>query len=242
MQYLIHMKIVDLHNDIEILQSVWTTELPDPIHEIQKRRLHIEDAWFITPDNIDQVISMRPYSIGLTWNHDNALAGGAHGTGRLTDWGRTVIKQLTDANIKIDLAHLNRPSFFDVAAILKGTPLLCTHTCFDEVHPHPRNLTRDQIQTIVDGNGLVGLTLVGRFLGGRRFRDIYKHIKYFIDNFGENNLGIGTDFTGVYDLPYRLKKYTHFARLRRYLSRHGIKNETIDKIFEGNFHEWTRKS
>jgi microsomal dipeptidase-like Zn-dependent dipeptidase len=233
------MSIIDLHNDAllelpedqlptylrdakdagvtEILLSVWTTELHNPMAEIAEKaaiiknlnadipicRLHIEDAWFLTKDNIDAFIALRPYSVGLTWNGENNLAGGAESNGGLTEWGRTVIKRLEAANIQIDTAHLNRASFYQFAKVTTR-PILCTHTAFDRVHRHRRNLTDRQIRAIIGSNGLVGLAFVPKFLGRA---GIMKHISYFTEKFGAGHIALGTDFYGTAELPARLKDY-----------------------------------
>ena len=225
-----------------ILISIWTTQMQNPLQQIKYYKqildslktnvnllLHIEDAWFITQQNIHELIALKPYSVGLTWNTNNNLAGGAYGNGNLTELGRYIIEELVANGIHIDLAHLNKQSFYQVAELLK-TPLLCTHTCFDEVHPHPRNLDRQQIQTIVDSGGIIGLTLVNDFLGEP---GILAHIEYFLKNFGDSNLSMGTDFFGTDNLPKGLRKYAHFRRLRKHFP-----PETLDKIFHINYHDF----
>ena len=201
-----------------IIVSVWATNLKSPMKKIKQYRkqidsvksgvtllLHIEDAWFVDQSNIEELIALRPFSVGLTWNSNNALAGGAYSGGRLTDLGREVVRRLSEGGIVIDLAHLNRQSFYDVVELLRGKKLFCSHTCFDEVHPHARNLDRAQVQTIVDSDGLIGLTLVPEFLGG----SVQRHIDYFIGNFGDRNLAIGTDFYGCDIEP----NYTNYMNL-----------------------------
>ena len=256
------VEFVDLHADYILrhikgaekagvraaLASVWTTEMQDPIQEIKSYRkiidgldssvkllLHIEDAWFLDESNIEELIELRPYSVGLTWNYNNDLAGGAHGDGRLTELGRRVLKKFVASGVVIDLAHLNRASFWDVVGELGGRRLLCTHTCFDEVNPHNRNLDRKQIQTIVDSGGIVGLTFVGEFLGidgaTDDFEILFNHIKYFIENFGEDNLAIGTDFLGAARFPRGLCAYKDLRGLERFLLGKGLNKRTINKIF-----------
>jgi len=231
-----------------LLVSVWTTEMQDPLVQIRRCRqvidginggvkllLHIEDAWFVNEGNIDELLALRPFSVGLTWNANNNLAGGALGDGRLTALGRFVIDRLVAADIRIDLAHLNRQSFFEVMPLLKLP--FCSHTCFDEVNSHPRNLTRSQIRAIVDSGGVVGLTLVGDFLrskGRARMQDVYRHIRYFIAHFGADNLCIGTDFFGTANLPRGLRDYRGFRRLRKFLLRQGLSEVCISKIFYVN--------
>jgi membrane dipeptidase len=177
--------------------------------------LHIEDAWFINSGNIEKLLSYRPYSVGLTWNYDNDLAGGALGAGRLTPMGAHVVDIFCEKGVRVDLAHLNRQSFFDVIAKVcaKGQKPLCTHTCFDEVNPHARNLTGEQIRAIIDADGTIGLTLVDKFLSDKcaSITDVWRHVEYFRQNFGDRGLGIGTDFYGA-RTPRGLKNYRHLIQ------------------------------
>ena len=210
----------------EIWLSVWTTRLPDPITTIKAKkrlldklagdpaypvcRLHIEDAWFLTTENLDDFIKLQPHSVGLTWNAANALAGGAHSHRGITPWGRQVIAALESAGIQIDTAHLNRRSFYQFARITTR-PMVCTHTALNAIHRHPRNLTNRQIRTIVKSGGTVGLCLVPDFLTSNTtycgFYDYLKHYLYFIKHFGREHLRIGTDFCGTDTLPDGLDNY-----------------------------------
>ena len=243
-----------------ILVSVWTAEMSDPMAKVRKFRilldsirdcnaenntkppkllLHIEDAWFVTERNIDELLALKPFSVGLTWNGANPLASGSCADGPLTPLGGVVVKKLVENGVAVDFSHLNKQSFHDVSNLVlsQGERVFCTHACFDEINTHPRNLDRDQIQIIVNSGGLVGLTLVGDFLCGAKratLHDVYNHIKYFIDNFGDDNIAVGTDFFGTNNLPTGLRKYKHFKRLEKYLVRRGISPETVDKIFYAN--------
>jgi len=241
-----------------VLVSVWTTEMKDPIKTIKRARtiidvfethvkllLHIEDMWFVTEQNIEEVLALKPFSVGLTWNFDNNLAGGALCGGGLSNFGKSVLEKIIESGIEIDLAHLNRRSFDEVSEVLnkQGKRLFCSHTCFDEVCQHPRNLTKEQILKIVDSGGIIGLTLVGEFLigGNATLEDVYSHIKYFVDNFGDDNLAVGTDFYGTENLPSGLEKYRDFKKLSNYLLKKGLSNSTIDKILHKNAHDYFQR-
>ena len=205
-----------------------------PLSQEGNLLFHIEDAWFLSEENIDELIALQPFSVGLTWNDDNPLAGGAYGMSGVTPLGKNIVIELVANDIVIDLAHLNRRSFYEVAEMLKGEKLFCSHTCFDEVHPHPRNLDRKQVATIVNSGGLIGLTLVGDFLGGITMEYVYNHIKWFIDNFGDRHLAIGTDFFGTDNLPKGLKRYKDFRRFKRFLLSKGLTRSQINNIFYYN--------
>ena len=123
----------------------------------------MEDAWFLTADNIDDLIALHPHSVGLTWNAANAMAGGAHSRNSITPLGYQIIKRLEDAGIQIDTAHLNRRSFWQFTSVTTR-PLICTHTALHAVHRHARNLNNRQIRAIIKSGGYIGLALVPKFL------------------------------------------------------------------------------
>jgi membrane dipeptidase len=63
---------------------------------------------------------------------------------------------------------------------------------------HPRNKTDEQIRYIVDNGGFVGVTMFPAFLnrgGASTVEDYVDAIEYVINLAGEEQVGIGTDFT-----------------------------------------------
>ncbi len=216
----------------EIWLSVWTTELADPLTVIAEKksfldriknnpdyplcRLHIEDAWFLTAENLDEFIALHPHSVGLTWNMANQLASGAYSRGGITTWGYQVIQRLEKAGIQIDTAHLNRRSFWQFTRVTTR-PLVCTHTAFAAVYRHPRNLSNRQIRAIIKSNGLIGLALVPKFLTNTTTScsayDLIKHIHYFKKHFSNATLHWGTDFYGTKYLPQHIQNYNNLIHL-----------------------------
>lgn len=210
----------------EVWLSVWTTRLSHPLQTIKNKQallqqiagdanyplchLHVEDAWFLTPENLGEFIAIHPESVGLTWNSANRLAGGAYSHAGITAFGRTVIKHLEAAGIQIDTAHLNQRSFWQFADITTR-PMLCTHTACDAIRHHPRNLTDRQIAKILATGGKVGLCLVSDFLTKHTIscgtHDILKHINHLQNCFGAANFYWGTDFYGTEHLPLGIKNY-----------------------------------
>lgn len=258
------MQLFDLHNDallelppdelreylqtadpdIKINLSIWTTRLPDPMAAIAERKsfvknhkLHIEDAWFLTPENIDRFIAFAPFSVGLTWNGNNAIAGGAGAAAGITEWGYKVIEKLENAGIQIDTAHLNRRSFWQFARVTKR-PILCTHTAFNALTGHSRNLTDFQIKKIIASNGLIGLSFVRQFLSKKPNKcgiaNVVKHILHYQKIDPEcRHLGIGTDFYGTDPVP-GLEDYPTLGNLITALKEKGVTDTVIKKIFYKN--------
>jgi len=235
----------------KIISSVYTTEMKCEVFDRilfyqkllnqtkikPKTYLHIEDCGFIkTPAEAERLAQIKPFSVGLTWNEKNRIAGGALSNAGLTKFGRNIIKTFEKNNVLIDLAHLNKHSFYDVLKASQGK-IFCSHTAFNDVCFHTRNLDKSQIAEIIKRNGIIGLAFVGQFLnekGIAGFDDVFKHINYFLENFDENHICFGTDFNGTKNTPSGLNSYTDLENLYDYLNKRKIPKHVLNKIFYDN--------
>lgn len=240
-----------------IVSAIWTSELNTNesmyvleqarnfVNSHQKLFLGVEDLHFLNKTNLEKFISLRPIYAGLTWNTTNCIAGGAHESGKITGFGKSVIKTLDQRNIKVDIAHLNEDSFMDVSKT-SDKPLFCSHTAFFGVQPHSRNLKDYQLKMIVDSNGLVGLCLVSDFINGTKkckLADVVAQIDYFACKFGIDNLALGTDFFGTTHLPKDIKTYSELSsKLSKALIDLGYTEKSINKIFYENAYKFFRNA
>jgi membrane dipeptidase len=155
-------------------------------------------------DGLTPFLSRKPAFFGLTWNHDNALAGGCNGGGGgLTHLGRNVVEALEDAGVVIDLAHASEQTFWDVLSIAKKPPVV-THACCRSLCPHPRNLTCLQLKALAEAGGVLGVTFYPPFLTGgsdASFSDVSRHIEHAVKVMGAEGVGLGSDFDGCDILP-----------------------------------------
>ncbi len=244
------MKIFDLHNDA--LTGGGKADSPDTIYAVWTTELSYERAASLLTDNPNIMLAVEDCEklasfdfpsnilyVGLTWNGFNGLAGGAYSSEHLTSDGRKLIGRLNEKKISVDTAHLNRASFFEVAG--RADKIICSHTCFNEVNSHPRNLTSEQICAIIQKGGLVGLCCVTEFLGGTTIDDVVRHIDWFTSRFGDNYLALGTDFYGTTNLPEGLTSYAGIEKLALALIKHGYSDKSIQKIFYLNAYNYFNK-
>jgi len=171
--------------------------------------------------------------VGLTWNGDNHWGSGCFGSDEgLTAAGRQALSVLEQSGTVADVAHLNRPGFWQVVKEARR-PFAVSHTAADALCPHPRNLTYDQFCAVRDRGGVVGLTLYPEHLGGSDFETIRRHLEHFLSLNGERTICFGADFDGM-TAPAEWNGMAVYERLYRYLSDCGWNPQTLDAVFYTN--------
>lgn len=177
-------------------------------------------------------------AVTLTWNGENALAGGTHSDTGLKPFGRRILSVLNRNKIAVDLSHLNRKSFFEVGEA--ADIVFASHSCCDKTHRHPRNLTDQQIKYIADRGGVLGICFYPEFLGTKyTLEGVWRHINHLLNMGLEKNICIGSDFDGA-DMSDCLDGVDKIPLLYRFLILKGLSADLLDGIFfknAGNFFE-----
>jgi membrane dipeptidase len=104
----------------------------------------------------------------------------------------------------VDLSHVGAKTSEDVILASKQR-VAYSHCLPAGLKAHPRNKSDDQLRFIVDHGGFVGVTMFPPFLKrgpASTVDDYVEAIDYVINICGEDNVGIGTDFTQGYGRPF----------------------------------------
>ncbi|HLD35717.1 MAG TPA: dipeptidase [Planctomycetota bacterium] len=189
-------------------------------------------------------------SLGLTHSVRNDLGDGIHvkNPKGLTPFGKSVVKELNRLNMLIDVAHLAKPGFNDVARIAQG-PIISSHTGIRRLRDITRNLDDEQIKEIARRKGVIGIMYLPEFIiGGTlsyqeiakqklicRPRDVVDHIAYVADKFGVDYVGLGSDWDGYNGVTHGLEDCSYLPNLTVELVRRGFNQAEIRKILGGNF-------
>lgn len=250
--------IFDLHNDIltfgydeqtlkneierlstrvkGVILAFWSTKSKGlPFFDCKIANIYraIEDLHFYSEKCEEDILSFNPIYCSLTWNYDNSLAGGALDGGLLTGEGECAIRFLNKNNIIVDVAHLNRRSFFEV--IECAEKVVCSHTAVEALKSHLRNLTDEQIRIIIQKGGVIGLTPVRAFVKGNGgVVDFTQTIDYCVQRFGVEHFCIATDYYGSTDFDENLSRYDRFGKLKAELFKLGYTKKDIDSLFYQN--------
>ena len=216
------LRIADLHNDFLtsnntkcdslvsfINYAVWSTYLSEEqtISKVKTNNNQVDGIYSIEDcsniDDFDKAFDFGFQIFSLTWNFDNALGGGAFGQDIcLTDKGKNVLKKINARSKIIDVSHCSYNTFFGIVDCAEK--VIATHSCVYKLNNHKRNLKDEQINEIINKNGLIGITFVSDFLTDKEKAssdDVIRHIDYIVQKWGIDYVGIGSDFFGTEKLP-----------------------------------------
>lgn len=179
-------------------------------------------------------------SICLTWNYRNEIADGVSDSssgGGLTPFGRSVIKEMNNLGMIVDVSHISEKGFWDVIAET-SSPIIASHSNAKKVCNHRRNLSDDQIIALKKNNGVMGINLYPSFLSNNNkanLKDIILHVEHITSLVGVDNIGLGADFDGIENTPEEIAGIEHIGLIFNELLKLNYSQEAVEKFAGGNF-------
>ncbi len=183
-------------------------------------------------------LPFHPIVASLTWNGDNAYAGGIGSDMDLTDMGQKLAKRLINDNTAIDVSHLNDRSRKSLLKL--GFPVCATHCNARKLCTgFNRNLPDDDIIEIAKRGGVIGVTFVPDFLEEKAsfasIESVINHLEYIAEKTSISSVGFGSDFDGVKDLPDGISGAGSWPQIIYALENRGWSNEDINKVAGNNW-------
>lgn len=137
--------------------------------------------------------------VQLAYNTQNLVGTGCYESkdGGLSDFGREVVAEMNRVGIMCDLSHVGANTARDVIQVSKK-PVAYTHCLPSGLKAHPRNKSDEELRFIADHGGFVGVTMFPPFLPRGKDSTVVDYvmaIDYVSNIVGEDNVGVGTDFT-----------------------------------------------
>ncbi len=133
----------------------------------------------------------------FAYNLNNAAAGGCHDTGMgLTDFGRSIVREMNRLGIIVDCSHASLQTTLDIMAE-SSKPVVFSHSNPLAVWEHQRNIFDQQIKACAQTGGVIGINGMGIFLGDNDVstKTLLKHICYVSELVGAEHVGFGFDYT-----------------------------------------------
>lgn len=179
--------------------------------------------------------------LALTWNFENSIGYPNSSDPRLhlkglKPFGFEVVNRMNELGMIIDVSHLSEGGFYDVARTSKK-PFIASHSSAKALRNHQRNLTDDQLRTLANHGGVVGVNFCSAFLSEdlrhTYAKDIVKHLIHMKNVAGIDTLAFGSDFDGIESIM-DFKDYTGFPTILNLLEKEFTDDE-IEKICNKNF-------
>jgi membrane dipeptidase len=133
----------------------------------------------------------------LSYNRKSPFAAGVMepDAGGLTPLGQEAVKKMNTLGIAIDLSHANPQTTADASAA-SSKPVIMSHAGCAAIHSHPRNKTDDQLRTVADKGGVVGIYDLMYLAASPKqptLDDYMAHMEHALKIAGEDHVGVGSD-------------------------------------------------
>ncbi|MEZ5333110.1 MAG: membrane dipeptidase [Thermoanaerobaculia bacterium] len=169
---------------------------------------------FRAPADVERFFRLGQRVSQLTYNDRNRLGAGCRVEDRgLTAFGREIVSEMNRVGMAVDISHCGERTSRDAIA-LSRRPVLVTHSNCRALAPgQPRCKSDEILRLVAAGGGVIGLTVVRAFVGGRgdlaRLLDHFDHVAGLV---GPEHAGLGSDVdlegvnaaTGLPSSSYRI--------------------------------------
>lgn len=133
----------------------------------------------------------------LAYNNRSLFGGGClePGNGGLSKLGYAAIAQMNELAIAVDLSHSGKRTTAE-AIETSSKPALITHAGCNVVHRHPRNKDDEELRSLADRGGVVGIYLMPYLVArptSPTKNDVLKHLDHALNVCGNDHVGVGSD-------------------------------------------------
>ena len=159
----------------------------------------------------------RLFYISLTHHTENRFGGGNYAEAGLKPDGEVLLDYMHDRQIAIDLSHTSDALAHDILDYTYknglNAPVMASHSNFRDIWDHPRNLTKENAQEIINRGGLIGMNFLRAFLNNDDPEALLDHIKYGFElPNGDKSMAFGADFFYTGDFPNPERDPYYFPR------------------------------
>ena len=192
--------------------------------------------------------------ITLTHSKSNHISDSSYDDNKrwsgLSPFGKTLIQEMNDVGMMIDISHVSDEAFFEVLELSKA-PVIASHSSLRHFTPGwERNVSDKMLVELARNGGVLHINFGSSFIIDKsRSNDaaptednvfasveqVVDHIDRAVEIAGIDHIGIGSDFDGVGDtLPTGLKDVSYFPNLINEMLKRGYSISEIRKVLGGN--------
>lgn len=200
---------------------------------------------------LDKAVAFGLKAIGPAHYGPGRYANGTNASGKMNNVGIELIQRMDALGMILDLSHLCDDAFWQALEIFNG-PVWASHNLCRALVPHNRQFSDEQIQAIVERDGLIGIGFDAWMIvpGWEKGMSVpmdrlIDHIDHICDLSGNTaHIAIGSDLDGGYgkdQTPNELHTIADLGQLAEHLRKRGYDSIDIDRIFYQNALDFLRK-
>ena len=197
-------------------------------------------------------------AVGLSHFGPGRYAPGTKTEGPITPKGKELLKEMDSLNMILDVTHLTDEGF-DQAMDLYHGPVWASHHNVRKIVPTQRQLTDDQIRTLIGRGAVIGGMLDCwamdiRFIDtvsdpwqlNVRLENLVDHWDHICQLAGNSlHVAIGSDLDGIFGTeqsPWDMNSIADLQKYQDILLRRGYTQEDINNILHGNWLRFLRNA
>ena len=163
--------------------------------------------------NLKKLYASGMRMAGLVHFFDNELAGSMHGMekGGLTEFGRTIVRDMEQMGMIVDIAHSSHATVADILKIAKR-PVVSSHGGVQAVCGVNRNLTDAEIRGVAATGGIIGLGYWDGAMCDTDPATVARAVKHVRDLVGIEYVALGSDFDGAVTTRFDTSGIVHITQ------------------------------
>lgn len=195
-------------------------------------------------------------AIGLSHFGPGRYAPGTKMEGPLTPKGVELLKEIDKLNLILDVTHLTDEGFNQAMDLHHG-PVWASHHNVRKIAPTQRQLSDEQIKTLIARGAVIG-GMLDCWAMDIRFIDTVSdpwqlniRLEHLVDHWdhicqiagNSHHVAIGSDLDGIFGTeqsPWDMNSIADLQKYHRILLKRGYSEEDIDNIFHGNWLRFLR--
>lgn len=212
----------------------------------------------VTPEYLERAYAYGLRAIGPAHYGPGRYANGTDSSGRLTEEGKTLLREMQRLGFILDATHLCDDAFWDAMELYEG-PIWASHNNCRALVDHNRQFSDEMIKALIEKGAVIGgaldawMMVPGWERGkstpeamGCNLEKIIDHLDHICQLAGNAlHVGMGTDLDGAFgkeQCPYDLETIADLQHMQGLLSRRGYAPADIDNILHGNWLRFLRKT
>lgn len=197
-------------------------------------------------------------AIGPAHYGPGTYAYGTNSEGRIGEKGKTLLREMDQLGIILDVTHLSDQSFWEAIDVFQGS-LWASHNNCRALVPHQRQFSDEQLKVIIERGGVIGIAFDAWMLtpnwergvstpesAGVSLQNVLDQIDHICQLAGNaNHVGIGSDLDGAFgteQCPMDIDTIADLQKIPDLLKERGYTEAEIKNIAAENWLHFLRKA